>query len=149
MINNLKKYIEPLLIMTMSALVFSMVYNLYLLQGTARVVNYTGLVRGATQRAVKLEIADMPNDLLLTKLDNIVDELQNSGTQYNLVQLDDVRYMYDLKNLAAYWDNLKQEIYAARQQGYASTRLLPMSEEYFQLADQLVSDAEIYSQQIA
>lgn len=149
MVNKLKKYLEPLLILTLSVLVFFMVYNLYLLQGTARVVNYTGLVRGATQRAVKLEIADMPNDLLLTKLDNIVDELQNSGTQYNLVQLDDARYMYDLKTLAAYWENLKQEIYTARQQGYTATKLLPMSEEYFQLADQLVSDAEVYSQQIA
>ena len=28
------------------------------IQGTARVINYAGLVRGATQRLVKLEITD-------------------------------------------------------------------------------------------
>ena len=32
------------------------------IQGTARVVNYAGLVRGKTQRLVKMEIAGQPQD---------------------------------------------------------------------------------------
>ena len=32
------------------------------IQGTARVVNYAGLVRGGTQRMVKLEIAGTPQE---------------------------------------------------------------------------------------
>ena len=32
------------------------------IQGTARVVNYAGLVRGGTQRMVKLEISGAPQD---------------------------------------------------------------------------------------
>ena len=32
------------------------------IQGTARVVNYAGLVRGGTQRMVKLEISGTPQD---------------------------------------------------------------------------------------
>lgn len=32
------------------------------IQGTARVVNYAGLVRGKTQRIVKLEISGTPED---------------------------------------------------------------------------------------
>lgn len=35
------------------------------IQGTARVVNYAGLVRGKTQRIVKLEISGTPEDALL------------------------------------------------------------------------------------
>ena len=35
------------------------------IQGTARVVNYAGLVRGKTQRIVKLEISGTPEDDLL------------------------------------------------------------------------------------
>ena len=32
------------------------------IQGTARVINYAGLVRGGTQRMVKLEISGTPQD---------------------------------------------------------------------------------------
>ena len=148
-IHRLKHYIEPLLILTLSALIFGTIYNIYLLQGTARVVNYTGLVRGATQRAVKLEIAGMPNDRLIEKLDGILDGLQQGGGQYNLVQLENAKYQDDLADLAAYWQELKQEIAQSREGNYSHTELLPMSETYFLLADQLVSDAEVYSQMIA
>ena len=36
------------------------------IQGTARVVNYVGLVRGKTQRIIKLEDAGMPQDDMLS-----------------------------------------------------------------------------------
>ena len=42
LIKKLRNYLEPLLILTLSILIFSTIYNIYLLQGTARVVNYTG-----------------------------------------------------------------------------------------------------------
>lgn len=42
--SKLRNYLEPLLILTLSILIFATIYNIYLLQGTARVVNYTGLV---------------------------------------------------------------------------------------------------------
>ena len=66
LIKNLRNYLEPLLIFTLSILIFATIYNVYLLQGTARVVNYTGLVRGVTQRAVKLEIAEKHSDAIIT-----------------------------------------------------------------------------------
>lgn len=40
------------------------------IQGTARVVNYAGLVRGTTQRIVKLEDAGQPQDDLLKAVDS-------------------------------------------------------------------------------
>ncbi len=46
LVSKLRNYLEPLLILTLSILIFATIYNIYLLQGTARVVNYTGLVRG-------------------------------------------------------------------------------------------------------
>lgn len=149
LIKKLRNYLEPLLILTLSILIFSTIYNIYLLQGTARVVNYTGLVRGATQRVVKLEIVGSPNDRLIEKLDDILAGLQNGGGKYELVQLDDVKYRNDLTELANYWQELKQEIAKSREGHYANTQLLPMSENYFILADQVVSDAEVYSQKIA
>ena len=41
------------------------------MQGNARVVNYTGIVRGATQRLVKQEINGISNDALIRRLDGI------------------------------------------------------------------------------
>ena len=35
------------------------------IQGTARVVNYAGLVRGKTQRIIKLEISGSPQDEMI------------------------------------------------------------------------------------
>lgn len=107
LIKKLRNYLEPLLILTLSILIFSTIYNIYLLQGTARVVNYTGLVRGATQRVVKLEIVGSPNDRLIENLDDILAGLQNGGGKYELVQLDDVKYRNDLTELANYWQELK------------------------------------------
>lgn len=41
------------------------------IQGTARVVNYAGLVRGKTQRIVKLEISGQPKDEMLDEVESI------------------------------------------------------------------------------
>lgn len=49
-VEKLKKYLEPVLVM----LVFFTIYTLSLLQGTARVVNYAGIVRDATQLSVNV-----------------------------------------------------------------------------------------------
>ena len=42
------------LIIFLVILVSLMIYQIEKLQGTARVINYAGLVRGATQREIKL-----------------------------------------------------------------------------------------------
>ena len=149
LVSKLRNYLEPLLILTLSILIFATIYNIYLLQGTARVVNYTGLVRGATQRAVKLEIAEKPNDANIQYLDSILEGLQNGGGKYDLVVLEDATYQKDLNDLANYWLDLKKEIAKGRKEYYGNTELLAMSESYFLLADQVVSDAEVYSQKIA
>lgn len=44
------------LIIFLVILVSLMMYQIEKLQGTARVINYAGLVRGATQREIKLAV---------------------------------------------------------------------------------------------
>lgn len=145
---KLKKYLGPLFIVTLSVLVLFTIYTIFLLQGTARVVNYADIIRGATQREIKLEIAAIPNDTLIKELDGIIDELQHGGSQYHLIKLEDKVYQEDLPNLSSYWLALKKEIQISRQTGYKNTNLLDMSETYFHLADHVVRDAEIYSQHL-
>ena len=55
-IKNIIGIIQSCLILILIFLIVFMIIQINRLQGTARVINYAGLVRGATQREVKLEI---------------------------------------------------------------------------------------------
>ena len=46
------------------------------LQGTARVVNYAGLVRGETQRVIKLEMSKEPDDEMIATVEAIINGLR-------------------------------------------------------------------------
>ena len=58
-----------LIVLTTSLLLSSIIsiYVIHNLQGNARVINYTGVVRGATQRLIKQELSNKPNDKLVKK----------------------------------------------------------------------------------
>lgn len=141
--------IQSVFIVVMMVLVTSMIYQINCLQGTARVINYAGLVRGATQREVKLEIVGQENDGLIEYLDEILEGLKYETGRYNLVSLDDKVYQSDLDAQMEYWQQLKDEIYRVRTNGYESTDIVAMSEKYFRMADETVSAAERYSASIA
>ena len=57
--------IQSCLILILIVLIICMMIQINRLQGTARVLNYAGLVRGATQREVKLEITGEQNEELI------------------------------------------------------------------------------------
>lgn len=152
MLKYCRKQIEAcmqgVLILILGVLMCFTMKEVQLLQGTARVVNYAGIVRGATQRLVKLEMSGKENEELSTKLDGILYELKNGGDSYKLIVLDDERYQEYLEELMVSWGELKEEINKVRKDGYQSTQIVEMSEEYFHLADKTVSAAESYSENI-
>ena len=141
--------IQSVLVILMMGFVTVMIIRIDALQGTARVINYAGIIRGATQREVKLEIAERSNDQLIEYLDEILNGLKFGGGKYNLVSLKDETYQQDLDEQMKYWQVLKDEIYKVRNIGYENTEIVDISEEYFRMADQTVSAAEDYSQSIA
>ena len=140
---------QSVLIFVLVVLVFIMMIQINRLQGTARVINYAGLVRGATQREVKLEIAGLENDELIEYLDDILSGLKYQDGHYDLVKLHDKEYQNKLQVQTDYWDEIKKEIEAVRKGGYKSTDIVNMSENYFSMADDTVSAAENYSEKIA
>ena len=80
--------IIPLLLMGAFALVCVISFiSIQNLQGCARVINYAGIVRGATQRLIKQEMHQVPNDALTERLTNIIDELLTGQGEYGLVAL--------------------------------------------------------------
>ena len=72
---NLISILQSCLVLILVILVALMMVEIGNLKGTARVINYAGLVRGATQRAVKLEITGTRNDELIAYLDDILSDL--------------------------------------------------------------------------
>lgn len=137
--------IPALLIFTYILLSSLSFFSLNRLQGNARVINYTGIVRGATQRLMKQEMSRHPNDVLIQRLDEILTELQNGDGENNLIRLGDPAYQELLAQMQADWTRLKEEIAVVRQGG-ARHQLYVLSEEYFELADQTVSAAETYTE---
>lgn len=120
------------------------------LQGTARVINYTGIIRGATQRLIKLELMDTPNLDLEYNLDGILTDLCSKDPGINnLILLPDENYQRCLSQLSDTWDDLRSEIEKLRNDKSYSDSVLSLSEEYFNLANDTVSAAEVYSQNLA
>lgn len=115
------------------------------LRGNARVVNYAGIVRGATQRLVKKELQGYPDDALIARLNTIVDELITGDGPNGLTVLHDDAYLDLMHQVQRNWGELKSEIALVRG-GESNSRLFELSEDYFTLVDQTVSAAERFSE---
>ncbi|WP_320921889.1 EAL domain-containing protein [Hungatella sp.] len=142
----MQKKIFPVILT--AALVLSSIFSvlcLHNLQGNAKVINYAGIVRGATQRLVKEELNGIPNDLLIAKLDGILDELQSGNGRHGLIRMNSREFQDLILQMEADWSILKEEIYLVRAGGDAEL-LFEDSESYFDLADRAVLAAEQFSE---
>lgn len=119
------------------------------IQGTARVVNYAGFVRGGTQRMVKLEISGAPQDKMYETISSYIEGLRNGSEKLNFVRLDDKDFQNKMDELAKYYDELRSEILLVREKGYENTEIIEKSEKFFQICDEAVGFAEVYSQKKA
>lgn len=109
-----------------------------------RLINYVGIVRGASQRMVKLETNRIPNDGLITYVDEILAELETGYGQYGLVIPQDNAYQADLASLEDQWNVVKNGIQNVRSGG-ATADLLLQSEKLFEIANNTVFAIENYS----
>lgn len=119
------------------------------LQGTARVVNYAGLVRGETQRVIKLEMSKEPDDEMIATVEAIINGLRFGSDELDLVRLEDTEFQEKMDELAADFTELKKEITKVRQKGYEQTDIIGMSENFFRMCDEVTGIAERYSQKRA
>ena len=140
---------------------FTSISSIRMLQGNARVVNYVGIVRGATQKLIKEEIMGWhqsqtdpffaetsewyPNNQLVNRLNSIVDELLTGEGTNGLVVLQDEEYIANLRMVLAHWIELKELITDVRA-GAAPYSLFESSQAYFDLVNETVFSAEAYSE---
>ena len=67
--SNIIQICIGVLAVVLAALIIVMMGIVSSIQGTARVVNYAGLVRGKTQRIIKLEISGQPEDGMIQDIE--------------------------------------------------------------------------------
>lgn len=107
-------------------------------------INYVGIVRGASQRAVKLEMNQMPDDELLSYIDGILRELETGEGPYGLSLTSCETCNANIQRLGMQWDTVKHDMQAVRN-GAESKQLLADSEELFVIANDTVFSFENYS----
>ena len=119
------------------------------IQGTARVVNYAGLVRGKTQRIIKLEDAKEPQDEMIESVASFIEGLRYGSDELNLVRLDDRAFQNKMKELEEHFQKLQKEIRQVRKEGYENTEIIEKSETFFVICDEATGLAEKYAQKKA
>ena len=87
------------------------------LQGDARVINYTGIVRGATQRLVKKELNHLSDDTLIARLDGILSGLSEGSDELDLIRLPSAEFQELLAKMKFEWAEIKAEIVRYRNGG--------------------------------
>lgn len=117
------------------------------LQGNARVINYTGVVRGATQRLIMQELNHDPDDALIADLDRILQGLIHGDEEENLISLQQDKYQALLSEMETEWSIIKEEIIRYRS-GENGARLYDLSERYYALTNEAVCTAEVYTEEI-
>ena len=146
-------YITRTLMMVLTSILIILFFVIMSLvgqiQGTARVVNYTGLVRGETQRMIKLEDAEEPQDKMMNTISSYIQGLREGSNDLNLVCLDDKDFQNKMEELDSYFEELKKEILSVRENGYENTDIIEKSETFFGICDEAVGYAEAYSQRKA
>ena len=121
------------------------VYSISKVQSYGTLINYLGIVRGATQRLVKLELQQQPHDELIAYIDDIIYDLKNTDGKYGLEKIPNVDYQQQFSALNTLWHRVKSNIYAVRQNPANSPLLLQSSEVHFEIANNTVFAADNYT----
>ena len=148
-ISNVVQAAIGVLAVVLAALIVWMMVLVSGIQGTARVVNYAGLVRGETQRLVKMEIAGQAEDGMMESVESFINGLRFGDDELTLVRLGDKSFQTKMEELASCFESLKQEIYLVREKGFEKTDIIDKSEKFFDICDEATGLAETYSQKRA
>ncbi|WP_455438095.1 putative bifunctional diguanylate cyclase/phosphodiesterase [Hungatella hathewayi] len=147
----MKKYFRTLLLLLLGMLVAISgvsIKRISDIRDYGKLINYVGIVRGASQRVVKLETNGRPDDELTAYVEGILNELMTGQGVYGLVLADCRQYQLDLDLLKDQWDHVKKEIGEVRQ-GARADALIDSSEKLFEIANDTVFTIEQYSGEMA
>lgn len=120
-------------------------YQVDRMHSDARVVNFTGIVRGITQRLVKLELTGKPSDELINRIDGLVRGLLNGNAEMRLPPATDPAYHSRMQEVASSWQLLRSLIIQARKKPELREDILRQSERFWETTNNAVFAAEKFS----
>lgn len=138
------KLVLPLVLLIILGVSFFSAKTISEIGNYSKLINYVGIVRGASQRVIKLETNGMQNDTLMDYVSDILDELVSGKGKYNLKRTRNESFNRELSLLQEEWQAMKEEIARVRD-GADQEKLLDLSEEFFVLANDTVFSIEEYS----
>ena len=140
-----KKLLPVTLTLALILSVLVALFSIKNVQGNARVVNYAGVVRGASQMLVKQELSGMQDDALIKRLDKLILGLQKGDDENDLICLDDKDFQQQLLVVDELWKQIKAEINLVRK-GEDKQQLFTLSEQFFTETNAAVNAAEVYTE---
>ena len=110
----------------------------------ARVINQAGVVRGGTQRAVKLSLVDKADSELIANIDKIIEGLLNGSEELQLPKPTEEAFIVSVQEAQAQWNRVKQLLTQANTSPTDSnlSLLIGESEKLFELTNEMVFTAE-------
>ncbi len=112
----------------------------------ARIVNYTGIVRGGAQRVTKLELGSRPSDELIKNIDQVINGLINGDTELKLFATKDPEFLAALEKVKIEWTKYKSSIADFRKDPRLALKLLNDSEEFYKTSDAALNAAVAYGE---
>jgi methyl-accepting chemotaxis protein len=112
------------------------------LKDDTKVVNATGVVRGGSQRLVKLELAGTQDNELIAKIDSTLVGLIKGDSAMGIAAADNKEFSAALTALQTAWNKLKSTAIAYRSNPKLASQLLAESDSFFNLSNTTVAAAE-------
>ncbi len=121
-------------------------YRLEVMDSDARVINHAGIVRGASQRLVKRELAGEASDELITTIDKIIAGLQVGSEELDLPAARDQGFSAMMEAVDQSWTSLKQLLIQFRSDNSLKNEIHEASEAFFETTDGSVFAAQSAAQ---
>ncbi|MBE9125617.1 MULTISPECIES: methyl-accepting chemotaxis protein [unclassified Coleofasciculus] len=113
----------------------------------SRIVNYAGIVRGKTQRLMKLELSSQDTGSIISELDQIIKGLIDGDEELKLVNVRDRDFQSNMQKIEQDWDKIKLTLKDLRSNpsDQNQERIIKQSEDYWDLTNATVSSAEDFA----
>ena len=113
----------------------------------SRIVNYAGIVRGNSQRLIKLELLEQNTDSIVSRLDKIIQGLLKGDKDLDLIRVDSQDFQSKMTQVDQSWSRMKTTLkdYRSNPNSQAKEQLLKAGEEYWDLTNAAVSSAESFA----
>lgn len=114
--------------------------------GDAKRINYTGIFRGATQRSVKLELQDRPNDELIQEINSTIESLMEGDRELGISKAKNPAFIAAMQEAQTVWQEVQQLIQQSRTDANVDAQLIAASEELFEATNTAVFAAQDIAQ---